>query len=479
MKTPHPHQLKMIAEGREALKAHNAVLFQSPTGSGKTFIGTLVALGAHERRRKVMFTVHRDFLIEQTSESFREAGLPHGIVAAGFTGDLNARVQIASIDTLKHRLDRVPRPDLLIIDECHHALAAGWLKVIKEYLLQGTRVIGLTATPWRLSGEGLGRVFKHMVKGPSVRWLIDNGFLCEYRAFAPSIPDLSGVHTRRGDFVQSEVEKAVDKPTLTGDAIGHYQRLAGGKRAVAFCVSIAHSEHVSASFREAGINAAHLDGTTPKGDRKRIIGAFRRGEIQVLTSVDIFGEGFDIPAVEAAILLRPTQSLSLHLQQVGRALRVAKDKERAVILDHAGNLMRLGLPDAEFDWSLDDIQKKGKKKESSVAVRQCVKCFGVFTPAPICPYCGFEQPTASREIEQVDGELQEITPEMQKVIAAQNRREVQMARTKDELDAIGKSRGYHPQWSDRVWQSRKASDAKREAAASRRAEQQYEAFARR
>lgn len=473
MITPHPHQLKMIAEGREAFQSHNAVLFQSPTGSGKTVIGTMVAHGAHQRRKRVMFTVHRDFLIEQTSDMFRIADLPHGIVAAGFSGDMNARVQIASIDTLKHRLDRVVRPDLLIIDECHHSLAAGWLKVIRKFMEEGTKVLGLTATPWRLSGEGLGRVFNHMVKGPSVRWLIENGFLCDYRAFAPSIPDLSGVHSRHGDFVRSEVEEAVDKPTLTGDAIGHYQRLAGGKRAVAFCVSIAHSEHVSASFRESGINAAHLDGNTPKEQRRRTIAAFRRGEIQVLTSVDIFGEGFDIPAVEAAILLRPTQSLSLHLQQVGRALRTAPGKERAVILDHAGNLMRLGMPDADFDWSLADIEKKAKKKgEASVAVRQCVKCFGVFTPAPFCPYCGEEQPTASREIEQVDGELQEITPEMAKAMAEQKKREVQRARTKEELDKIGKDRGYHHQWADRIWQSR-------EAAAKRRTSAQIEAFARR
>jgi DNA repair protein RadD len=449
--TPHPHQELMLNEARAALKEHQAVLLQSPTGSGKTVIGTLIAQGAHAKGRRSMFTVHRDFLIEQTSEMFRHAALPHGIVAAGFTGDMNSRAQIASIDTLKHRLENVRRPDLLIVDECHHSLAAGWLKIIRAFMDQGTKVIGLTATPWRMSGQGLGQVFTHMVRGPSVAWLIENGFLSPYDAYAPFTPELAGVHSRQGDYINSELEAAVDKPTLTGDAIAHYNRLAPGKRAVAFCVSVAHSQHVSAAFNEAGIPAAHLDSDTPKNDRKRTIAAFRRGALQVLSSVDIFGEGFDIPSVEAAILLRPTKSLSLHLQQVGRALRVCSGKERAVLLDHAGNLMRLGLPDTEVEWTLADIEKKKKGEAASVAVRQCVQCYGVFPPGPICPYCGCVQPVASREIEQVDGQLQKITPEMKKALAKKNKIEVLRAETLEDLQKIAEERGYKPDWARHVF----------------------------
>lgn len=471
----YPHQADVIARASEAIKTHPAIVVVMPTGAGKTRVGVEAALRAYLKGRTVMFTVHRDFLIEQTSEALRRVNVEHGIVAAGFTGDMNARVQIGSMDTLKYRLSRIKRPDLLIVDECHHSLAGGWLKVIQAFMAQGTRVVGLTATPWRLSGEGLGRVFSHMVNGPSVRWLIDNGFLCDYTAYAPSLPDLSGVHSRAGDFINSELEAAVDKPTLTGDAIAHYQRLASGKRAVAFCVSIAHSEHVAAQFNAAGIPAAHIDGNTPKDERRRTIAAFRRGTILVLASVGIFGEGFDLPAVEAAILLRPTQSLSLHLQQIGRALRTFEGKERAIILDHAGNLMRpgLGLPDREIEWSLDDIQRKKKKPgEAPIGIRQCVKCYGVFPPAPICPYCGTEQPVASRELEQVDGELQEITPEMAKAMAMQKKREVQKARTLDALEDIAKHRGYAEGWAKAVWHTR-------QRAAQRRTEAQYEAFARR
>ena len=471
---PHPHQVEMITEARSASLEHAGVILQSPTGSGKTVIGSTIAASAAGKGGRVMFTVHRDFLIDQTAQTFQAVGLhDFGIVAAGVTPNPRPLAQIAAIDTLKNRLEKVPVPRLLIIDECHHSVAAGWAKVIDFYKGKGTKVLGLSATPIRLDGRGLGEHYSQMVRGPSVRWLIDNKFLCDYEAYVPSTIDLSGVHTRMGDFVKAEAEEVVDKPTITGDAIREYQNRAPGKRAVVFCISIAHSEHVCAQFNANGIAAAHIDGTTPRDERKRLLAAFRRGEILVLTSVDIFGEGFDLPAVEVAILLRPTQSLSLHLQQIGRALRMAPGKDRALILDHVGNLLRLGLPDTEFEWSLDGKKKRARKPgdEPSVFVKQCESCYAVFWPPPVCPRCGHVHETQAREIEQVEGELTKITPEMAKALAKAKRREVGMARSLEDLERIEKQRGYKPGWARFTWEAKENS-------AQRRAEAQARAYGR-
>lgn len=466
--TPYPHQTAMLDEARAALFEHNAVLLQSPTGSGKTAMGTLISQGAASKGRRVMFTCHRDFLVDQTSASFDMVDMPHGIIAAGFTPNPRELVQVAAIDTLKNRLEKVRRPDVLIVDECHHSVAAGWAKVIKLYKDAGTKIIGLSATPIRLDGRGLGEFYSYMVKGPSVRSLIDGGFLSDYEAYAPTLVNLAGVHSRMGDYIRSEAEEVMDKPTITGDAIREYSRLAPGKRAVAFCISVVHSQHVCAQFNASGIPAAHIDGTTPKGERKRLLEMFRRGEVRVLTSVDIFGEGFDLPSVEVAILLRPTQSLSLHLQQIGRALRTAPGKEKAVILDHCGNLMKLGLPDTDFDWTLEGREKKkGKKSEADLPVRQCESCFAVFAPAPFCPVCGAEQKSNAREIKQVEGELQKLTPEM--IAAARQAKRVEVGRAKsiEELEQIERERGYKPGWARHTWEARQGQAQARAEAQAR------------
>jgi DNA repair protein RadD len=499
---PHPHQVDMLNDTRAAFRDHQAIILQSPTGSGKTVLGTLVALGAAGKGRRVMFTVHRDFLVEQTSSAFNAVALNHGIIAAGYAHNPREMVQIAAIDTLKNRLDRVKRPDLLIVDEGHHSVAAGWAKVIRQYMEAGTKVLCLTATPIRLDGVGLSEVgYSHMVRGPTVRFLIENGFLSDYEAYAPSTADMSAVHSRMGDYIKSEAEAEVDKPTITGDAIREYSAKAPGKRAVVFCISVKHSQHVCEQFNAAGIRAAHIDGTTDKVERKRLLNQFRRGEVLVLTSVDIFGEGFDLPSVEVAILLRPTQSLSLHLQQIGRALRVSPGKEKAVILDHVGNLMRLGLPDTEFEWSLEGREKrKGKKKdEDAMDIRQCESCYSVYSPAgPVCPSCGFVHETVIREITHVEGDLHKIDKATMQAMKAERKaadaeakriqREadhaasqavkarIRKARTLEDLQVIQREKGYRPGWAEHTLRTREEA---RDRVGQRIAESQAQAFLRR
>jgi len=445
------YQQQAIAQVRQALAAgHKSVLLQAPTGSGKTVLMAWMAARAAERGKRTTFIVHRQELLFQASRTFGAMGIRHGLIAPGQTMTRDA-IQVASVQTLVRRFDRVIPPDLLIYDEAHHAPSATWRRVFERY--PNARSIGLTATPERLDGKGLGDIFEVMVCGPTVRQLIDAGYLSDYVVYAPPVGiDLEGVRTRAGDYAKDQLADAVDKPTITGDAVRHYLRLANGKRAIAFCVSIEHSKHVAEQFRSVGVRAQHIDGTEDNRRRAAIMDRFAAGGIQVLTNVDLISEGFDVPAVEAAILLRPTQSLALYLQQVGRALRPQPGKT-AVILDHAGNVLRHGLPDDDRDWTLEGRPRKRGRQEDApdIRVRQCPKCFACHAPAPTCPCCGHRYETQGREVDQVDGDLERVDLD---ALRRQRRREVGRAKTLEELEEIAKARGYKPGWAWHVYRAR-------------------------
>jgi DNA repair protein RadD len=408
--TLRPYQEKIIIELREALRQYSSVIVRAPTGTGKTALASKMLGNAVQKGKKAFFIVHRQELIEQSSKAFCKADVPHGFVCAGQPINPFVPMQICSIDTLKNRLDRLSPPDLIVFDEAHHCKATGWQRV-KEYY-PNAKVVGLTATPCRLDGKGLIDIFQHIIHSPSVKWFIEQGYLSPYKVFAPHIPNLKGVHSRMGDYAKNELENLMDNSTIVGNAIQHYHDLAHNKRAIAFCVSIKHSEHVAAQFNEAGYKAIHIDGSIPRGQRKEAIDKFRAGEIQILTNVDIVGEGFDLPDIEASILLRPTQSLALYLQQVGRALRPTNTKNHALILDHAGNTLRHGLLDEEREWSLEDTKtiRRSENNKKKFPIRTCTKCFHTHRPAPVCPSCGFVYESAGDIPTELLGNLVEIDP---------------------------------------------------------------------
>lgn len=447
------YQQALIDQARELLRAgETSILLQAPTGAGKTALCAHMLGTAAARGQQSWFVVHRRELIRQSSRTFRAVGIPHGIVASGFVGDALQPVQICSVQTLAQRHERMRRPRLIVWDECHHVAAASWAKIHEAY--PDAIHIGLSATPQRLDGAGLGAWFHNMVTGPSVSWLIEGGFLARYRLFAPSKPDLGNVHTRMGDFVRSESAAVMDRPSITGDAVAHYRKLADGKRAVVFCTSVEHSQHVVAQFRAAGVPAEHVDGETDPRERDASLRRFESGETLILSNVELFGEGVDIPGIECAILLRPTQSLALYLQQVGRALRPAPGKAEAIILDHAGNALRHGLPDDERTWSLDGAKKKSRKADpDDVPVKQCPKCFAVVRAQVQRCDCGHVWIPQGRMVDEQAGELQEIDPA---VLRRQRMTEQGSARSLEELIKLGVARGYkNPRaWALHVFQAR-------------------------
>lgn len=488
--TPRDYQQDAISNLRASYAAANrAPMLVLPTGGGKTAVFSFVTVGAVARGNRVLILVHREELLEQGSASLTAFGVSHGMIAPGYSFEPTQLVQVASVQTVVRRFQRLDAaawcPDLIVIDEAHHATAGSWRAVIDHWPL--ARLLGVTATPCRMDGRGLGveadGIFDDMVEGPQICELIGRGYLAAPEVYAPPIvADLTGLPSRAGDFAKDAAADRMDKPTVTGDAIEHYSRLCPGAPAIAFCVSIAHAEHVAAEFRARGWQAASLDGSMAKADRRDRIRDLSSGRLHLLTSCDLISEGTDIPVVTAAIKLRPTKSLGLELQQTGRVLRpiyapgydlstdegrlaaiAAGPKPAAIILDHVGNVKTHGLPDEPREWTLDGRVGKGRaSSEGPPPPVDCGDCFRqIRRPLPpVCPHCGTvikPQPDRMESLEYQEGELRRVDEVAAREMARQRRIEQGQAGSMAELVQIGAARGYkNPQkWAWKLWSNKK------------------------
>lgn len=460
MITLREDQEVVVGEARRLLAEKcKRLLLQAPCGFGKTVVGSYIINGAASRGYRVYFLTHRDELAKQASRTLTRVGRQHGFIMAAYRFDPTARVYVCMIDTLRNRLEKVPVPHLVLVDECHHAASASWRRVIDYFAERGAVIIGLSATPQRLDGRPLNDLFHKMVLGPRPKDLIERGSLSRYRYLAPpTLVDLAGVKNRTGDYALDQLAEATDKPAIIGDAIEHYQRELGGKRAIVFAVTIEHSKHVVEQFVARGIPAEHVDGEMDKDARSAAIKRFEAGETLVLSNVSLFGEGFDVAACDGVIMLRATQSLSLHIQMCGRALRPHESKAVAIILDHVGNVLRHGLPDEDHEWSLDGrVKKAGKKKgkDETIDLDQCPKCYQVHTPADVCPHCGHVYERKERSgPEQQDGQLKELTKEAAAMISAARKKRIKAAKTLDALKDLGREFGYSERWAEGTWKAK-------------------------
>ena len=444
---PRPYQTKGVADIRAAFAWARAVLAVFPTGAGKTTIIAMIVLAAIARGSRVVIMAHREELITQIRDRLAAFGITAAIIKAGHPEDPANPVQVASVQSLAGRMDRHAAPDLLIVDEAHHSLATTYRAIFDAW--SRTRILGLTATPWRLDGRGLGEVFQAMVLGPTVSELIQEGHLVPARIVgATRGVDLSGVASSGGDFDIAALEKAMARSGLDGDAVRDFSRyFPSSGTAVAFCVSVAHARRVAEAFNTAGIPAAVLTGSDKDAHRKAVLEDLAAERIRVLCSVDVISEGFDLPAISAVILLRPTKSLSLFLQQVGRALRPAPGKQWAWVFDHAGNSLHQGHghPESDRAWTLDGEAPAKRSMANaengqSLAVRQCLSCYAIHPSGPVCPYCGEEHPVDDRipkwraaELRELDRATLEAAEEAKRKAA---RKAQGAARTVEQLTAV-------------------------------------------
>ena len=449
MLTLRPYQSDLIAQARATLRAGcRRLLLHSATGSGKTCLAAHMLASAAARGKRAWFIVHRKELLEQSVQTFVTAADIHtGIIAAGYPADPSAPVQVCSVQSLRKRMSALAPPDLLVWDECHHVPSRSWSDIAAT--LRGAHQLGLTATPQRLDGKGLGGYFDALLLGPTVQELIQAGYLSDYRLFAPGMLDASHLHKTAGDFNRAEVSTAMQSSTVVGDAVATYQRHAEHGRALVFVWSLDASRALADAFQRAGIAAAHVDGETDPAERRRAMAAFRAGDLRVLCNVELFGEGLDVPSVDAVFLLRPTDSLGLYLQQCGRGLRPARGKSHVRIFDHVGNWTRHGLPDDARQWFLEGATREKKK---SLSARRCPRCFAVSRMgALVCAACGLPFPGKPRKVTQVDGALVEADLSALRELALE---EEHGCRSLHDWQELARKRGFKSGWAWHRWQAR-------------------------
>jgi len=427
-----PYQQQLITDIRLQYQlGKRTVLAVLPTGGGKTVCFSYIAQSAARKGNRVCILVHRAELLDQASKALTGMGVRHGRIQANRSMDLSHAVQVASVQTLARRLHKLPPEffQLLVVDEAHHTNAGQWASVLQHF--HKAHVLGVTATPCRGDGRGLGDHYQAMVLGPSAAWLTDNGYLASARVLAPPGFDSTGLRKRMGDFDTKDAEQRVG--TIMGDCCSHYRKHLAGQTAIAFCCSVAHAEAVAALFISQGIPAASIDGSMTTDQRRDLLQALGTGRIKVLTSCSLIGEGVDVPSVGGCILLRPTASVALHLQMIGRCLRPSGSKV-AVVLDHVGNCLRLGHHLEPREWTLEGLKKQDREKAPSVKV--CPKCYAAMaSQARVCGECGHAFAAEVRELEQVDGQLVEMA-------ARERKREQGGAQSLDDLIALGQRRGY-------------------------------------
>lgn len=470
MITLHPHQDELRSKLRVALRSNSSVLAYSPTGSGKTVLAAELIRTLFQNKKRTIFAVHRVDLLKQTAATFEQFGIPFSYIAAGHHYNPYHRVFIASIPTLQNRLGKIPA-DYMFVDEAHLSASAGWAKTINHYKETGCRIIGLTGSPERLDGKPLGDVWGTMVLGPSTRWLIENGFLSRYRAFAPAGVDLAGVRSRGGEYVTADLDDLMSGRAVLAGAVRHWRKYAFGKRTIAFAPSVARAEQLAAEFQANGVMALAVDGNTPMQDRLAAFQGFAERQIDVLVNCQLWIEGFDMAAqvgrpctIECVLDYSPTQSLARHLQKHGRGLR-KDDGDPHILLDLVGGFARHGLPDDEREWSLEGR----KKQEREITAMLCPGCFASHRPAPACPDCGHVYEgdakgggSEGRVIEEVDGELEEIDVE---AVRRERLREQAAARSLEDLVKLATARGYKSpkKWAAHVYTARMAKAPARHA----------------
>jgi DNA repair protein RadD len=409
-----PYQLDVIDRLRKAAGRHKAVLLVAPTGAGKTMIASAIVAGAVAKGRRVLFLAHRRELIDQAAAKLAEAGIDAGVILAGRDARPAQQVQVAAVQTLWARAFRgskMQRPpaDLIVVDEAHHVLARTWAKILAAY--PGALTLGLSATPCRGDGRGLGNFFGSLVECPSVQELVDLGFLVPTKVYAPSTPDLAGVRVARGDFVEKDLAEKMDQAQLIGDIVEHWHRLAEGRKTVVFATGVGHSVHIRDEFRQSGVAAEHIDGSTPSEEREAILDRLSRGEISVVTNCMVLTEGWDQPDVACIVLARPTKHVGLYRQMIGRVLRPALGKDHALVLDHAGSTLLHGFVEDPITWTLDrdkraeNAAQTARSKHQKPGLKTCPKCSAVRTAGRPCPGCGWRPQPGAEWLETTAGDL--------------------------------------------------------------------------
>jgi superfamily II DNA or RNA helicase len=415
-----PYQIDAVDRAMQALAAGERPIIVSPTGSGKTVIICEIIKRLVAAHKRILVLAHRREIIHQTKQKLEMHGVRCSIIMANSEYELRLyeSVQVAAIATLwvrAIRSDRIKLPlaDLIIIDEAHHAVAHTYRKIIEAY--PGAMVLGATATPCRGDDKGLGGIFTTLIEAPQILELIEQGHLVRSRVYAPIDPDLRGVATRNGDYVESQLADRMDRDRLVGDIVTHWHKYGERRRTVAFACSVAHSIHIKDEFIRSGVRAEHIDGSTPKPERDASLARLASGEIDIVCNCMVLTEGWDMPEVGCCILARPTKRMGLFRQMIGRVLRPANGKPDAIVLDHSGAVFKHGLPEDRVVWTLDGERKveapahQARLEHRAAGLIECTQCSALRLGGKPCPACGFMPKRPAEYVRIQDGDLGLVT----------------------------------------------------------------------
>ncbi len=444
-------------------EGHHRIMLVAPTGAGKTIIGAEIIGDTARAMGPVLVLAHRREIIGQTSRKLYAAGIAHGIIQAGSPARPLELVQVASIQTLwaramyRQSMD-LPPAHLLVVDEAHHCPAETYCKIIAAY--SAAVLLGLTATPCRGDGRGLGGIFDTIVECPQVADLIAQGYLVKTRVYAPVDPDLKGVRTVAGDYVESQLAERMDTDRLVGGIIEHWHKFGERRRTVCFAVSVGHSIHIRDEFLKSGVRAEHIDGSTPKAERDAALERLASGEIEVVTNCMVLTEGWDMPDCGCLILARPTKKIGLYRQMVGRVLRPADGKPDAIVLDHSGAVFRHGFVEDHVEWTLDPDKRSASAVHSkrlaaghASRILECRECGAVRVAGEPCFHCGFLPQRPPRAVDIDDGELGLVDHQVRRA-KANVYDPAERARWHGMLTAIRIERGFKPGWERHAYKDK-------------------------
>lgn len=409
---------------------HRSIVSVLGCGGGKSIIQADISRSATNKQNNVLFLVHRKELCEQIYNTFSSYGVDMELCS------------VSMVQTVSRHIDRIQIPKIIITDEAHHSTAASYKKIYEAF--PDALRLGFTATPCRLNKGGLGEVYDDLITSVSTQWLIEHNYLSPYKYYSVKLADTSGLHIKAGDYKADEVAELMQNKEIYGGTVEQWERLAKNKKTIAYCASVEAAEQTAAEFRRAGYTAEALSGITPNELRAQIMQDFRDSKIMILTNCELFGEGLDVPDCECTVLLRPTQSLTLYIQQSMRSMRYMPGKT-ATIIDHVGNCYLHGLPDDDREWTLEPKHKQ----ESIVKIRECPNCYAVYPPTEEkCPYCGY---AAVKEVQRKDRKTVEID-----LVEVQRQENIKNTsywnlnpQSWADIEEIRKARGYKIQWAIR------------------------------
>jgi len=423
-----PYQCELIEKVRnEIRKGRRRIIINSPTGSGKTTITCGIIKLSADRGSLSMFMAPRRELLRQTADHLIDCGVKYSFIAAGMSEQMaGSECLVVSKDTLHHRAVRrskipIPKTNVLAVDECHLSAAPRFMGLLLEIekANPGLITLGLSATPGRADGKGLGDFWESIVTAAGYEELRELGFLVPARVFLGHAPDMKGV---RSIEWESEAAKRVDKPKLVGDIVENWLRIASDRKTFVFGATQSHATHLRDEFLKAGIQASHVDDTTPPDERAQAFDDLKSGAIQVLTNVNLCSYGIDVPEVSCIVIASPCRSLVMYRQRCGRALRPFPGKESCIVLDHAGGVVMHGFPDEDIEWPLEksrSIDQEYQQKRKEGATKEpiiCTSCGCAYSGMPVCPNCGSRQSRKGRAIAVERGLLKEIKREKKKIV---------------------------------------------------------------